>query len=177
MNKKSIRIVIIFFILICLATVIIYINLRRYVNFTYIAESEYTNLDYFDDYNFPDDCQFTWWWHFPSETAGTIEFIDEKFGTKFNEKLDYNIDVSKVDIIISFGRKLKTIYYDEKIFTNGEGYYSKDMIIAVPVFEEEYEPKIYLYVTDKKYKIYPAEFANNDIENFNRYGKVRFNEE
>lgn len=180
MNSKFLKVVIITFALICIITIFIYYNQRKYVKFTYVTESDYTNLDYYKVYNFPDNCKFTWWWYFPSEDADSITFIDEIFGTRFKELLDYldyTIDKNKVDIIISFGRKLKTIYYDEKVYPNGRGRYAKGMITAVPVFEKEYLPKIYLYVTDKKYNIYPAEFWGDDIIQFNYYGDVRFEEE
>lgn len=180
MNKKIIKVILIIIILIHLIIVFLYLNIRKYIKFTYICESNYTNLDYFDDYDFPDNCEFTWWWDFPLESVDSIEFIDEKFGTKFKERLEnmnYTIDKNKQDIIISFGRKLKTIYYDETINPNGKGRYSHRMIIGVPVFEKEYSPKIYLYTIDKKYNIYPMEFWGDDIIQFNRYGNVRFEEE
>lgn len=179
MNKGFLKKITILFILMLICAILCYKS-RKYIKFTYITESEYTNLDYFNDYKFKDNCEFTWWWYFPSGGADSVTFIDNTFGTRFKEKLrysSYSIDKSKVDIIISFGRKLKTIYYDQKVHPNGSGRYAKGMIIAIPVFEKEYSHKIYLYVTDKKYNIYPEEFANDDIIDFNRYGNVRFEEE
>lgn len=177
MSNKSFKVIIlIILVLVCLAAILAYHNRRRYITFTYITESDYTNLDYYDDYNFPDDCEFTWWWHLPAKSPDIITNIDENFGTTFKELLDnmdYTIDENKVDIIISFGRKLKTIYSDEKIYYDRGKY----MLDCIPVFEKEYSPKIYLYVTDKKYDIYPAEFWGDDIVQFNRYGNVRFEEE
>lgn len=178
MNKRFLKnIIAILFVLSCFINVFLYYKSRKYIKFTYITESDYTNIDYYQDYNFPDNCEFTWWWHFPAGGADSVKFIDDTFGTRFDKKLGDSIDKSKVDVIISFGRKLKTLYYDKKIYPNGSGSYAKGMIIAVPVFEKEYAHKIYLYVTDKKYNIYPEEFWGDDITQFNRYGNVRFEEE
>ena len=177
MSKKIFKsIVIIIAILICYTAFIMYCKSRKYIDFIYVTESDYTNLDYFESYNFPDNCEFTWWWHFPSQDVDSIAFIDETFGTKFKETLDYTIDKSKVDIIISFGRKLKTIYYDPELFPP-RWMVNNGMVRVTPVFEKEYNHKIYLYVTDKKYNIYPAEFWGDDIIQFNRYGNVCFEEE
>lgn len=181
MNNKFWKLaILIVLISVCTMLLYRYQNSRRYINFTYITESNYTNLDYFADYNFPNN-DFTWWWHFPANepmsNTNTIKVIDRMFGTTFENKLKEEINQSRYDIIISFGRKLKMIYYDRTINPNGKGAYSKKMIIAVPVFEKKYEHKIYLYITDKKYNIYPEEFSSDDIEQFNRYGNIRFNEE
>lgn len=180
MNKIVPKIIIIsmFVAAIVFVVLFIYNKQRKYLEFTYITESDYTNLDYFAHYNFPKDCEFTWWWDFPYPSVDTIKFINDTFGTKFSEEIADGINIEEHNFIISFGRKLKMIYYDETMEPQSKkGRYAKSMIIAVPVFEEDYNHKIYLYITDKYYNIYPEEFISDDIINFNMYGDVRYEEE
>lgn len=147
------------------------LNSRRYLKFNYIGESDYTTLDYYSDVNLTDDCEFTWWEYFEDEDEHTIEVINDFYGANFsNEILNYTD--RKGDFIISFGRKLKMIYYDKKS-DKGVGY-DERLIIGVPVFEKEYNKKIYIYSTEKKYNVYPPEFANDDYYKFNWDGDVRY---
>lgn len=147
------------------------INSRKYLKFSYIGESDYTTLDFYADDNLTDDCESTWWEYFVKEDEDTIKLINDLYGANFsNEILNYTD--RKGNFIISFGRKLKMIYYDKKSDKGVD--YDERRIIGVPVFEKEYNKKIYIYGTEKKYNIFPPEFANDDYSKFNWYGNVRY---
>ena len=49
-----------------------------------------------------------------------------------------------------------------------------DFSIIKDCLEKEYNKKIYIYGTEKKYNIFPPEFANDDYSKFNWYGNVRY---
>lgn len=163
-----------------LIIILLYFNcfkFRRYIELNYISEYDYTKNFYHDDYNLPKDCEFTWWEHYNGKDW--MNAVENKHGVSFNESFKKNFnksfDMSKVDVIISFGRKLNKIYYDEKY------YYDKfynPLILAVPVFEKEYtKNKIYVYTTNRNYSIFNNEYWTDEMSEFNRYGKVRFKEE
>lgn len=185
-KKKLGRIIVIFLVFVIVIFFIVYCNSRKHIKLIYIAEAHYDDISRYAKYGFKAEYPFTWWEHFSSDDKeDIIEFIDKTYGTRFGDKWELNIDMirqdmddidmDKQDIIISIGRKLKSVYYDEKIYPDGKD--KEGMIIAVPVFEGYGTCEIYMYVTDKKYNIYPPELANDDIIEFNRFGNVRFEEE
>jgi hypothetical protein len=149
------------------------LKFRRYIELNYISEHDYTKNFYHDDYNLPKDCEFTWWEHYSN--YGWTNVVEDYYGVSFDKNFEKTFDMSKVDVVISFGRKLDKLYYDEKY------HYDKlnnGLILAVPVFKKEYRKnKIYVYTTNRKYDIFDNEYWTNEMSEFNVEGKVRFNEE
>lgn len=173
--KKRLSILIVFFafILLCLIFCFVDLKSRKYIKLNYISDYHYTKNFYHAEYNLPQDCEFTWWEHYTN--YGWTDIIENYHGVKFDKNFEDKFDMSKVDIIVSFGRKLNMLYYDQKY------YYDKlynGLILAVPVFEKDYgKNKLYLYTTDKKYEIFNNEYWTNEMSKFNLEGKVRFEEE
>ncbi|MCD7904099.1 MAG: hypothetical protein LUG24_00630 [Clostridiales bacterium] len=139
----------------------------------YIAETEYDKQkmrlfkEYFSDV-FGNREEFTYWESFVGEHY--YDWIEEWYNVKLTYEIKSQIDISKQTVIISCGRKLKTMIYKDG--TDYAGH-----LIAEPIFEEEYsDNSLYVYKAEGKYDLYDAEF-NGNLFDFNIDGQVPFSED
>lgn len=183
MNNKHKRILITMSLVLVIIIIflIYYHNARKYIKLNFITESDYTRIDEgIALYNLPEDCELTWWGYYPNSDSNTIKVINDTYGTTFDENLNISafsagIDTNKTSFIISIGRKLKTLYYDKERYSTG---LYDDEILPMPVFSKEYNHKIYLYITDKKYHVMgEPELLGAYMEEFNVIGNVPYEEE
>ena len=99
---------------------------------------------------------FTWWNHYT---------VDEYLASAadYNFILPDGVDHTEYDIILSFGHKLKYLYYYEDDYIEKwgeEGYRSR------PIFEREFvKDSAYVYLIDKT-NLLNSEFLDIDIEEF-----------
>ena len=116
---------------------------RIYLDLVLIYETSSTGLRFFDSDGFM-LCAFqrsilTWWAHFPERG---FELISRSFGVDLS-----HVDGSRQDIVVSYGRKLKYLYYYSdgyEVHEFARGYR------AHPVFEEEFvKDSVYIYVVDR----------------------------
>lgn len=111
----------------------------------------YTALDLY-----PDE-EFTWWNYYTVDEFLSSEYYDDHFSSE--------LDRGRNDIIISFGRKLKYLYYYEKDYLSDsiwqfEGYRAR------PVFESDYlQNSAYIYLINKT-NLVDSELASDDMSSF-----------
>lgn len=147
------------------------IDKREYIELEYLAQSDYdkTKNSYIIDYNLNKSADFTWYQKVYSKNV--ISDLNKYLGANFDTDLSKKIDISKYDIFISYGRKLKKLYFDNfKIYNQYR--------LVVPVFEKEYYgDKIFLYKSNKKYNIIDNDYWTNELWDFNVDGNIRYEEE
>ena len=103
--------------------------------------------------------EFTWWNHYSVDDIGHLIW-----GYDFDPS-EY-VDMTKYDLIISFGHKLKYLYYYKDDYYEGfygseENYYQ-----AYPVFEGDYiHRSAYVYIIDK------IDLANSELASGEKLGK------
>jgi len=139
---------------------------RIFINLTYLGNMDdvYYRMRRLELYIEPEE-KLTWWNHYT---------IDEYLSSSkwYTFILSSETDSTKHDIIISFGRKLKYLYYYEKEYLSNpdwemEGYRAR------PVFEEDFvQNSAYVYLIDKIH-LADSEVASNDISEFRR-GDIPF---
>ena len=146
---------------------------KVFIDLEYLTCVEDFDLSDWYGYSYIDeDTEFTWWerraLQIDGDLSGSFKINDEVY--KFD--LPENIDTAaEKDCIISYGRKLKYLYYytDIYVYENGpEGYYAR------PVFEREYNGKVaYIYLIDR-IKLTDNEFYGKDLREFNEKGNIPF---
>jgi len=131
---------------------------RVFIDLSYL-EGVY-NISYTMRYTALDlhpDEEFTWWNYYTVDEFLSSEYYDDRFSAE--------LDREKNDIIISFGRKLKYLYYYEKDYLSDtrwqlEGYRAR------PVFESDYLHKsAYIYLINKTH-LTDSELASDDMNTF-----------
>jgi len=142
---------------------------KVYIELEYLHYAENVNISF---YGVEDYSEFTWWEHFEWFEHKTKE---EEFDTytimldTFNIELPGNIDWEEKNVVISFGRELKTLYYFPS-WDQGERH------IGRPVFMEEYKDNVaYLYLIDKT-NMCNNQLVTDDMFTFNLHGEVPFTE-
>ncbi len=104
----------------------------------------------------PDE-EFTWWNYYTVDEFLSSEYCDDIFSDE--------LDSERNGIIISFGRKLKYLYYYEKDYLSDsewqlEGYRAR------PVFEGDYlHNSAYIYLINKT-SLADSELASDDMNSF-----------
>lgn len=144
---------------------------RSYIKLKYLGKSKYDkkNNVYIEDYNLEKNSEFTWYAKCYGENV--LENLDKGYGTNFVNTIEDEIDTSKQDVFISFGRKLNKLYFDD-FKVHGEYY------LALPVFDKEYYgDEIFLYVAEEKYNLIDNEYWTNELYDFNVNGNIRYKEE
>jgi len=131
------------------------------VKHTTYNELHYSNYPYIDE-----NTEFTWWVHLQL----TNDFTKNKY---IDFDLPDDIDRSKKDIIVSYGRKLRYLYY-ENTYVPVALWGWDEHYQAEPVFERKYEKdSAHVYLVDK-IKLVDNEFLSFDMSEFNKEGNVPF---
>lgn len=156
---------------------------RHYFSLNYITESNYTKIDENTGLDWEGKhlySELTWFGYYPNANKETLKVINETYGTAFDENMDFSkfsngVNPEEASVFISIGRKLKTLYYGNERYASGS---YDDETLPVPVFERQYEHKIYLYLTDKKYHIMgEPELIGMYDDIFNELGEIPYEEE
>ena len=146
-------------------------NKRNFIDLNYLDNMDNVNymLRYIPldiDYN-----EFTWWDHYTIE-----EYL--LASEYYNFVLPDDIDGNKHDIVISFGHKLKHLYYYESdyitdpFFEVSEEWYNVGYR-ARPVFETDFVKKsAYVYLIDKT-DLADSEIASDEFDTF-KAGNIPF---
>lgn len=133
---------------------------RVFIDLSYL-ESVY-NISYKMRYTALDlhpDEEFTWWNYYTVDEFLSSNYCDDHFSSELE------LDSERNDIIISFGRKLKYLYYYEKDYLTDstwklEGYRAR------PVFESDYlHNSAYIYLINKT-NLVDSELASDDMNSF-----------
>lgn len=130
---------------------------RTFIGLEYLDCVENADLSlWYDWYDFlKEGAEFTWW---------TQPSYPERLLTNYDFT---NVDTTDKKVIISYGRKLKYLYYeswDEVL----EGYYAR------PVFEREYNDKVaHIYLIDKMLFV-DDEYYEDDLFELNVKGNIPF---
>lgn len=131
---------------------------RVFIDLSYL-EGVY-NISYTMRYTALDlhpDEEFTWWNYYTVDEFLSSEYYDDRFSAE--------LDREKNDIIISFGRKLKYLYYYEKDYLSDTRWQLKGYR-ARPVFESDYLHKsAYIYLINKTH-LTDSELASDDMNTF-----------
>ena len=112
--------------------------------------------------------EFTWWNHYTIGNNCIVDYTDH-LSEYYNFVLPDDIDMTKHDLIISFGRKLKYLYYYEDDYTVNAAYKKEDGYRARPIFEEEYiHLSAHVYLVDKVHLVNSelATYVNDDMRRF-----------
>ena len=143
---------------------------RIYIDLEYLGYVE--NVDT-SSYGIKDCPEFTWWEHFTwwEDKAKDSELSTATYLlSMYRIKLPEGIDWEKNDIVISFGRELKTLYYHEE-------WVILSRYVGRPVFMKEYKDSVaYIYLIDKT-DLWNNQFNMDDMSVFNVDGKVPFTED
>ena len=119
-------------------------------NVTYKMINTFIRIDSEDD--------FTWWNHYPID-----RYLSTSAAEYYAFDLPNELDSTKYDLIISFGRKLQYLYYYESdyiYYAASEGYRAR------PVFEEEFiRNSAYIYLINKT-PLMSSELASEDLSKF-----------
>jgi len=151
------------------------VNKRVFIDLEYFGCAENIDLSGWYTYPFIDESvEFTWWYHtsIPENhiLSGIYRLNDEAYKI-FDFNLPENIDRANKNVVVSYGRQLKYLYYyaDKYVYEDGpEGYYGR------PVFEREYNGNVaYIYLIDK-IKLTDNEFYGRDLSEFNERGNIPF---
>ena len=133
---------------------------RVFIDLSYL-ESVY-NISYKMRYTALDlhpDEDFTWWNYYTVDEFLSSNYCNDRFSSELE------LDSKRNDIIISFGRKLKYLYYYEKDYLTDstwklEGYRAR------PVFESDYlHNSAYIYLINKT-NLADSELASDDMNSF-----------
>jgi hypothetical protein len=140
---------------------------RSFIELEYVGSVEntwareiYGDLTPSGAYYYFDNTTFTWWspWIIPVEST-----ISEYFGLNTPTE----IDRTEKDLVISFGRKLRYLYY-EGLDHHGYSY------LAHPVFEREHhENSVHIYLIDR-IPLAENEWATTDMSDFNQMGNIPY---
>jgi len=129
-----------------------------------IENADYTEFYYFNDLN--ENAEFTWW-----ERVYTNQ-KKESISNYFEFIVPEYIDITQKDFIVSYGRKLKYLYYEDEYIP--EGLWDAEHYLASPVFEREYKRgTAHIYLIDKV-KLGDNEFLTFDMYEFNEKGNIPF---
>jgi len=131
----------------------IFINLNHLVD---IENIHYRIRCHELDINFSQE--FTWWNHYTADdSAHLLKYYDFI--------LPDEIDPTKHDIIISFGRELKYLYYYEEDYLPASEW-ALGGYRARPIFEGEHIPNsAYIYLVDQ-INLCDSELASDDMDSF-----------
>jgi len=136
---------------------------RIFVDLEYLGMVDNADFsDFYRAYNLVDDVEFTWWEHHSI-------WSHSKISQYFDFNLPDEVNNMEYDVVFSFGRELKSLYYYEKDYHIQLGGYK-----ANPVFAREYKKNtahIYLIM---KTNIANSEFASSDIGEFNVLRNIPF---
>ena len=142
---------------------------KVYIELKYLDYAENVDTSF---YSMENCSEFTWWEHYEwFEHKSEYEEFDTYMVVrdKFNIELPDNINWEKNDIVISYGRELKTLYYFPSWDRGG-------MHIGRPIFLEEHKDSVaYIYLIDKM-SMRNNQFATDDMYIFNLHGEIPFTE-
>ena len=166
LNKK-----IIVFISVAIVALAFKICNREYISLEYVGSVENADFSVFRDvYGIPDDFELAWWEQFSAADIRRYS-LEDILADNYNIILTEPIDINEKDLIVSFGRKLEMLYYDNMYINDGAG-----REFARPVFDEEYNEGVaYLYVIER-IELYNNELVSNDMYYFNLDGDIPFKE-
>jgi hypothetical protein len=151
---------------------------RVFIELEYLGSVEDIDLSgwfIFGDF-MNENVEFTWWRCLTIPRDKKISdtlILGHDVYTSFEFYLPDNTDIRKKDVIVSYGRKLKYLYY-EGMDSKGMGYYAR------PVFERDFkEDTAHVYLIDKvdltdKIRLTDNSFYGDDFYNFNEYGLIPF---
>lgn len=131
---------------------------RVFIDLSYLGEIY--NISYKMRYTALDlnpDEEFTWWNYYTVDEFLSSEYCDDNFSDEF--------DSERNGIIISFGRKLKYLYYYEKDYLS-DSIWQLEGYRARPVFEGDYlHNSAYIYLINKT-SLADSELASDDMNSF-----------
>jgi hypothetical protein len=134
---------------------------RVFIDLEYLGTVEDVDLSAW--YRLPyinEDTEFTWWYHSSIPEDRIISY-------EFNFIVPAEIDRTQKDVIVSYGRKLRYLYYEDMCDWRN-AYHGR------PVFEREYSHNnAYIYLIDK-IRLIDNEFYDNDLWDFNEKGIIPF---
>ena len=141
---------------------------RIYLDLVLIYETSHSGFNIFGSdwvmYMAYQRSLFTWWGHFPERG---FERVSRRFGVDISSL----VDGSSQDIVVSYGRRLRYLYYyegDYVVATWDSGYR------ANPIFEDEFiKDSVYIYVVDKIDLLSSVLSASSELDRL-RDGEVPF---
>jgi hypothetical protein len=150
---------------------------RVFIDLEYLGVVEDVDLSAWYTYYFINEStEFTWWVKLSipeSYIVSDIYNINWDTYKVFDFHVPQEIDRTQKDVIVSYGRKLRYLYYDfsdigAETVVGSEGCYGR------PVFEREYSHNTaYIYLIDK-IQLKDNEMYGTDLEDFNEKGIIPF---